>query len=68
MTNNDEVRETSPEAAPDPQPAKLADEGASAERRGFLHRLASFGLGEGPAQLLVPRTELKPADLADTGD
>ena len=67
MKNNDEMPGQAPDPAEEP-PVKLRDDGSAAARRGFLHRLASFGLGEGPDQLLVPRTRLSPADVPDTGD
>ncbi len=68
MRNNDETSGHTPETDSEQPPAKPKEDGSAAARRGFLHRLASFGLGEDPAQLLAPRTRLQPADLPDTGD
>jgi hypothetical protein len=49
-------------------PAKAKSEETAADRRGFLHRLASFGLGEEPDHLLVPRTRLQTAEPGEAGD
>ena len=69
LKSDDPVLENAPEAEfADQPPAKAKHEEAAADRRGFLHRLASFGLGEGPEHLLVPRTRLQPAETSETGD
>lgn len=69
MKSNDPVPEAAPEAESADQPAARPRRGeTAADRRGFLHRLASFGLGEEPDHLLVPRTRLLPAESSDAGD
>ncbi|HEU4801502.1 MAG TPA: hypothetical protein VFS94_12850 [Gemmatimonadales bacterium] len=69
MKTNDQAPEDAPEAEPAAKPAtKPQREEAAADRRGFLHRLASFGLGEEPDHLLVPRPRLLPAESSEAGD